>query len=58
MELLTTVVIVTVLIAGLLLGISYVGRRFGPGRAERDTGASEASSYFVRFFPDNDVGAS
>ena len=56
-ELLTTVVIVTVLVTVLLLGVSYLGRRLdSEGKRARIQGSGDDSWYFVRFEPDGGTG--
>ncbi len=52
-ELLTTIVIVTVLISVILFGVSRFGRRLDSDRRRNPSmGESDGSWYFVRFDPD------
>ena len=54
-ELLTTIVIVTVLISVVLFGVLRFGRRLGSGGPpNRSGGELDGSWYFVRFDPDSE----
>ena len=53
-ELLTTVVIVTVLLTVILIGVLRFGRRLDSNRLRNPSaGESDGSWYFVRFDPDS-----
>jgi hypothetical protein len=61
-DLLTVIVIVTLLVTGLFFGFSYLGRRLGHDRKPvRHTEGPGTSRYFVRYFPssgaDTDTGS-